>query len=199
MADNYFDFDLKNRIIFLFFLCCIGISQNTNALSSFADSEFVAEKRETKISKTESNRKNKHDYQKKSTKKTIFKSKNTKSNTKVKKISFRKKLSILKLVLKNKPSNKKYYRFKESNKSIKRSTKWNGQHTAGLLSWASVLVAVMAFFTGYFLLGIFASCSAILFLFLIFVEKGNKGTVDNVLWLFSQIINIIVIIGTIFD
>jgi heme/copper-type cytochrome/quinol oxidase subunit 4 len=67
------------------------------------------------------------------------------------------------------------------------------------LSWASFLVAVMAFFTGHFLLGILASCSAILFLLLIFVETESKGTVDDVLWLFAQIINIIVIIGSIFN
>jgi len=57
----------------------------------------------------------------------------------------------------------------------------------------------MAFFTRHFLFGTLALCSAILFLLLIFAEKRNKGTSDDVLWLFSQLINVTVILATIFD
>lgn len=191
MVNNYFNSKFKNLIAFFLVLFFIGIFQNTKALTPSFESKFLIEKNQLKTLGIKNNNYN----QQKSTKKTIFNSLNTKSNTKLKKISFRKKLSILKLVLKTTSSNKNEYRVKEKRKAAK----WNGQHTTGLLSWASVLVAVMAFFTGHLLLGILASCSAILFLLLIFVEKDNEGTVDNVLWIFSQIINLIVIIGTIFD
>jgi Flp pilus assembly protein TadB len=162
----------------------VGISQNTTA---FNPSYKVKPIEELKFS-----HKNKNQRKEKSTKKSASASESTIQKTKKQKISFRKKLSILKLVLKSK-------HHKKDKHSTKKSAKWNGQHTAGLLSWVSVLVVVMAFFTGHFLLGVLASCSAILFLLLLFVEKGNTGTVDDVLWLFSQIINIIVIIGSIFD
>ncbi len=174
------------RFVLLFFL--IGISQNIIALNHSFEEKIKIEKNQLKIF----NKKNSLLNQVNSTKKATFKPKSTKSKNKKEKISFQKKLSILKLVLKNKSHN-------SDKVALKKSTNWNGQHTSGLLSWASVLVAIMAFFTGHFLLGILAVCSAILFLLLIFVEKGSKGTVDDVLWLFSQIINVIVILGTIFD
>ncbi len=186
MTNNYLIIDTKKITILILLLFFVGSFQNLKALNSLNNSSNSSFK--TKLieeSKLPDN-KNKHQLEEKSTKKTTCTSKSTKSTTKLKKISFRTKLSILKLVLKNKHH-------------IKKSTQWNGQHTAGLLSWASTLVAVMAFFTSHFLLGILALCSAILFLLLIFVEMGSKGTVDDVLWLFAQIINIIVIIGSIFD
>lgn len=174
------------RFALLFFL--IAIFQNVKALNPSFEEKIRVEKTQLKIS----NKKNNSQNQLKSTKKAVFKPKSTKSKTKKEKYSLQKKLSILKFVLKNKPHN-------FDKVALKKSTNWNGQHTAGLLSWASVLVAIMAFFTGHFLLGILAVCSAILFLLLIFVEKGSKGIVDDVLWVFSQIINVIVILATIFD
>lgn len=179
MANNYFNLGLKNTIVFLFLLFCMEFSQNTYALVPSFEEKLILEKNK----------------QNQSAKKAIFNHKKIKSKTKKRKISLRTKLSILKLVLRNKSSKKYSYKAK-SKKNIQ---EWNGQHTAGLLSWASILIAIMAFFTGYFLLGILAVCSAILFFLLIFVEKGNKGTLDDVLWLFAQIINVIVIIGSIFE
>ena len=181
MSTNYI-------IYFALLFFCFGISQHTKALNPSFEEKISIEKNQLKISTKKNNQPNKVN----STKKATFKPKSTKSKTKKEKMFIRKKLSILKLVLKNKYHNSDKVTFKKS-------TQWNGQHTSGLLSWASVLVAIMALFTGHFLLGILAVCSAILFLLLIFVEKGSKGTVDDVLWLFSQIINVIVILGTIFD
>lgn len=179
MIDNYFNLDSKRIFSLLLFFFCIGIFQNVKALTPSFE---IKSMREQNIQNT-------------SSKKAVLAFKNAKLKPKKEKISFSEKLSILKLVLKNKPSKKRSIITKQAYKQ----TEWNGSHTAGLLSWASLLVAVMAFFTSHFLLGIFASCSAILFLLLIFVKKGSKGTVDDVLWLFSQIINVIVIIATIFD
>lgn len=174
-------------IRFTLLFICIVISQNSFALTPSFEKKMIEK---ASLSKNSTQR-----THKKSNKKTVFEAKSTKLKSEKRKIPFRKKLSILKLVLKNKASDTHSYKAHYK----KNVQKWNGQHTAGLLSWASVLVAVMGFFTGHFLLGILALCSSILFLVLIFVEKGNMGTVDDLLWIFSQIINIIVIIGTIFD
>ena len=192
MTNNYLIIDTKKITILTLLLFFVGSFQNLKALNSlnnFSNSSFKTKLIEESQLPT---KKNKNHVREKSSKKTICTFENTKSTTKQKKISFRKKLSILKLVLKNKHHNKDTHH-------TKKRAKWNGQHTAGLLSWASVLVAVMAFFTSHFLLGILALCSTILFFLLIFVERGQTGTVDDVLWLFAQIINIIVIIGSIFD
>jgi hypothetical protein len=188
MVNVYFNLGLKNRAVFIFLLFCIGFFQNTYALRPFFEEKSIVEKTLLK----DSNQKYDQQQQENTTKKVIFESKRAKSKSKRKKISSREKLSILRLVSRTNSSKKHSY-------EVRQKKKWNGQHTAGLLSWASVLVAVMAFFTGHLLLGILASCSVLLFLLLIFVEKGSTGTVDYVLWLFAQIINVIVVIGTIFD
>jgi len=187
MKNNYLVISVRELTVLSLLIFLLGISQNTTAFNPSYKVKPVEETEELKFS-----RKNKNQSKEKTTKKSASAFESTIQKTKKQKISFRKKLSILKLVLKNKHHNNKKHH-------TKKRVRWNGQHTAGLLSWSSVLVAVMAFFTGHFLLGILASCSAILFLLLIFVEKGNTGTVDDVLWIFSQIINIIVIIGTVFD
>ncbi|AFM05333.1 hypothetical protein Fleli_2991 [Bernardetia litoralis DSM 6794] len=185
MTNNNFTF-LKTILLFLFFLIFSSFfSKEAKALNPSFDTKLILETQKAQPSKVED----------KSNKKRVFAFKSTKVKKKVKKISFRKKLSILKLVLKNKSSKKHIHAIKSKNK-IQR---WNGQHTAGLLSWASVLVAVMAFFTSHFWLGILAACCAVLFLTLIFIEKGNDGTVDDVLWIFAQVINVVVILASIFE
>ncbi len=197
MQNNHLCFKRTTLLSFLFFF--ILVFQDTNALMPSLSTNLL-EKKDTKKDNLQNNLEvegstNKELNQSKAVEELVFASKNTTFKKKRKKISLRKKLSILKLVLKSKYHNKKKFHTSQN----KKGAKWNGRHTAGFISWISVLVAVMAFFTGHFLFGILAACSAILFLFLIFIEKDNQGTVDDTLWIFAQLINLIVIIGSIFD
>ncbi|WP_338762402.1 hypothetical protein WAF17_17550 [Bernardetia sp. ABR2-2B] len=170
----YLNTDSKK--IFIFLACFIGIIQNTNALTLSFELGTENKKYESKTSDT------KNIFQKieKSSKKTIFESKSTKTKTKKRKVSLRKKLSILKLVLKSNRA-KKRHRKPKLQKGAKR---WNGQHTAGLVSWASILVAVMAFFTGSIITGILFSCVALLAFLLASSSKQMSNSSKIIIWFF---------------
>ncbi len=166
MKKNYFIVKGKKIIILFLLIFATGFLQKAEALHPFLKTELIkSQKRKT-------------GFLKKSTKKTIFNSKSESPKSKKQKISLRTKLSILKLVLKNKTSKKRRYK----NKSNKHSKRWNEGHTAGLISWASVLITVMAFFTGHFLTGFLFACVALLALILAFSAKNMSKTTKVVFW-----------------
>lgn len=160
--------------IFIFLFCFIGTLQNTNALTPSSELKTEAKKYKLKTSDT----KNVFQNTEKSSKKAIFQSKSTKSKTKKRKISFRKKLSILKLVLKSKAAKKHRHKTKQK----KQSKGWNNEHTAGLVSWTSILITIMAFFTGHFLIALIFFCIALLAFILAFLAKGISKTAKIGFW-----------------
>ncbi|WP_291726585.1 hypothetical protein [Bernardetia sp.] len=138
-------------------------------------SEKIAEaKPNTKVAT--SDKKHTLNYWKNSTSKNIYRTKVVKNRKNENKISLRKKLSILKLVLKNKNR-------KKAKKDAKKQLYWTTKHTLGLIAWAATLGTVMSFLTGNIIFGVLFSCIAIFSLILILFSESISKFAKFLLWL----------------
>ena len=117
-------------------------------------------------------KKNTLKYCKTSTKKAIFRDKIVKQRKAHYKISLKKKLSILKLVLNNK------HHKKATNKQQDRTVK----HVLVAIAWAGILGATMSFLTGNIIFGILFSCITFLSLILILFDESLSKFAKSMLW-----------------